>query len=75
MDELNSLPYLDAVVREVLRLHAPVGSTIRMANKDDVLPLSTPVKGKDGRLLEGIPCVMIYSQFSTSDNGLRPSQS
>lgn len=41
MDELNSLKYLDAVVRETMRLHAPVPSTTREATKDDVsLPLS-----------------------------------
>ncbi|KAJ7494429.1 cytochrome P450 [Mycena galericulata] len=42
MDELNALPYLDFVVREVLRVHAPVPSTMRMATQDDVVPLATP---------------------------------
>lgn len=42
MDELNSLPYLDWVVRETLRLHSPVPATIRVAMKDDILPLKTP---------------------------------
>lgn len=42
MDELNSLTYLDYVVRETLRIHAPVPSTIRTAVKDDILPLNTP---------------------------------
>jgi len=40
MDELNALPYLDCVVRETLRIHAPVPSTVRIAMKDDVLPLN-----------------------------------
>lgn len=48
MDELNALPYLDAVVRETLRLHAPVPSTMRVAVKDDILPLSTPFTDKYG---------------------------
>ena len=42
MDELNSLPFLDAVVQEILRLHTPVESASRMAMKDDILPLSKP---------------------------------
>lgn len=49
MDELNALPYLDAVVRETMRVHAPVPSTIRIAVRDDVIPLNTPytdVKGQ-----------------------------
>ncbi|OCH90693.1 cytochrome P450 [Obba rivulosa] len=50
MDELNSLPYLDAVVRETLRVHAPVSSTIREAQKDDIIPLATPFKDTRGQL-------------------------
>ena len=57
MDELNSLPYLDAFVREVLRLYAPVSSTVRMANRDDIIPLAAPVRGKNGRMLHEIPYV------------------
>ncbi|PRP88347.1 hypothetical protein PROFUN_03261 [Planoprotostelium fungivorum] len=36
-DELNSLPYLSAVTREVLRLDAPVPVTSRQPVKDDVI--------------------------------------
>ncbi|KAG8215922.1 cytochrome P450 [Butyriboletus roseoflavus] len=39
MDELMALPYLDAVVRETLRVHPPVPNTSRIAMKDDVLPV------------------------------------
>lgn len=46
--ELEHLPYLDAVVRETLRLHAPVYSTERVAVEDDVIPLKTPYTGTDG---------------------------
>ncbi|CAL1713461.1 unnamed protein product [Somion occarium] len=35
--------YLDAVVRESLRIHAPVTSTMRVALRDSVIPLSSPV--------------------------------
>ena len=54
MDELNALPYLDAVVRETLRVHAPVPSTMRVATEDDILPLNEPVKDKNGNVLNGI---------------------
>ena len=47
MDELNSLPYLDAFVRETLRVHAPVPATTRIAMRDGFIPLSEPVGGKD----------------------------
>lgn len=42
MDTLISLPYLDAVLRESLRLHAPVGFTERIATKTDYIPLEIP---------------------------------
>ncbi|KAJ6551196.1 cytochrome P450 [Mycena capillaripes] len=48
MDELNVLPYLDCVVREVLRLHAPVPSTTRVATQDDVVPLAAPFTDLEG---------------------------
>jgi len=54
MDELNALPYLDYVVRETLRVHAPVPSTIRIAMKDDILPLNTPFTDKKGKVHDGI---------------------
>ncbi|KAI0360867.1 cytochrome P450 [Trametes cingulata] len=50
MDELMALPYLDAVVRETLRMYTPVVMLIREAQKDDVLPLSEPVADRFGRM-------------------------
>ncbi|KZV64003.1 cytochrome P450 [Peniophora sp. CONT] len=48
--ELNQLPYLDTVVREILRVYAPVYVTDRSAVRDDIVPLKTPVVGTDGVL-------------------------
>ncbi|KAJ7640464.1 cytochrome P450 [Mycena polygramma] len=42
MDQLNELSYLDCIVRETLRIHCPVPSTMREATQDDVVPLATP---------------------------------
>ncbi len=58
MDELNALPYLDWVVRETLRVHSPVPSTIRTAGKDDVIPLSRPFIDKKGRVQDSIRYVL-----------------
>ncbi|KXN91971.1 hypothetical protein AN958_11031 [Leucoagaricus sp. SymC.cos] len=49
MEELDALPYLDAVIREALRLHSPVPATIRYATKDDVIPLQNPIIDEDGK--------------------------
>ncbi|KAJ7911908.1 cytochrome P450 [Mycena leptocephala] len=54
LDALNSLPYLDKVVREVMRVHAPVVFTNRMAVRDDVLPLGTPYTDTRGVRHESI---------------------
>jgi hypothetical protein len=48
MDELMALPYLDAVVRETLRVHPPVPNSVRIAMKDDVLPIEKPYTDKNG---------------------------
>ncbi|KAI0330002.1 cytochrome P450 [Cubamyces sp. BRFM 1775] len=49
MDELMALPYLDMVVRESLRVYAPVPETVRVAKKEDVIPLEKPFTDKDGQ--------------------------
>ena len=54
MDELNALPYLDAVLREVLRLYAPVPNTVRVATRDDVIPVSKPFMDRYNRIQTGI---------------------
>ncbi|KAG8218158.1 cytochrome P450 [Butyriboletus roseoflavus] len=51
----NGLPYLDAVVHEIFRMHAPVRESIRIASEDDVIPLSEPVRTKSGQLIENLP--------------------
>lgn len=55
MDELQALPYLDAVVREVLRLHSPVPMSGRVATQDDVLPLAKPIVDRHGVSRTEIP--------------------
>ncbi|KAJ7753000.1 cytochrome P450 [Mycena metata] len=52
MEELNALPYLDCVVREALRLYAPVPWTSRVATADDIVPLSTPWTDANGTVHE-----------------------
>jgi len=54
MDDLQALPYLDFVVRETLRVYAPVASTVRKAVKDDVIPVSTPYTDRHGNVLDHI---------------------
>jgi len=48
MDDLNGLPYMDAVVRETLRLYPALGSIQREAGKDDCIPLSKPLTDTKG---------------------------
>ncbi|KAG9003359.1 hypothetical protein FRB94_003182 [Tulasnella sp. JGI-2019a] len=43
-DFLSKLPVLDAVAKEVMRVHPATMHTERVAEKDDVLPLRNPVR-------------------------------
>ncbi|ODN76875.1 hypothetical protein L202_05462 [Cryptococcus amylolentus CBS 6039] len=54
IETLLALPYMDAVVKEVLRLSAPIPMALREAAQDCVLPLATPVVGRDGRVLDSV---------------------
>lgn len=45
---IASLPLLDKVIRESIRLIPPVHSSIRVATKDDEIPTSYPVLLRDG---------------------------
>ncbi|KAH9054511.1 cytochrome P450 [Lactarius vividus] len=54
MDQLNALPYLEGVVREVLRLYAPVSATQRIAMHDAEIPLQKPFKDNRGIMQSSI---------------------
>ncbi|KAF8824724.1 hypothetical protein HHX47_DHR7000296 [Lentinula edodes] len=47
-DRVQQLEYLDAVVKEGLRLHPAASLTERVALQDDVIPLSNPAKTQNG---------------------------
>ncbi|RDB20270.1 11-oxo-beta-amyrin 30-oxidase [Hypsizygus marmoreus] len=50
----SSLPYLDAVTCEILRLHPPAVDIVRQAHEDDVIPLSKPIHDLEGQLVDNI---------------------
>ncbi|CAE7231830.1 unnamed protein product [Rhizoctonia solani] len=52
--DLSDLPYLDAVVRETLRLYAPIPMVTRVATQDTVIPLTQPITGTDGKYMKEI---------------------
>ncbi|KAJ7139550.1 cytochrome P450 [Mycena epipterygia] len=50
-DTIDALPFLDAVVRETLRVVPPVHGTVRVATTDDLIPISHPVVLRNGKIM------------------------
>lgn len=53
-ESVNSQPLLENVCRESLRVMPPVHSSLRVAIKDDKLPMKDPVRLKDGTVTNEI---------------------
>ncbi|KAK7681874.1 hypothetical protein QCA50_015223 [Cerrena zonata] len=53
-DTLVSLPYMDAICRETLRLYPPFSTMIRETRRDIIMPLSQPLQGVDGKHISEI---------------------
>ncbi|CAO1618708.1 unnamed protein product [Sympodiomycopsis kandeliae] len=48
-DELSDMQYLDCVAKEMMRLYAPITSTLRTALNDSVVPLGSSYPTRDGK--------------------------
>ncbi|OSD01175.1 PAH-inducible cytochrome P450 monooxygenase PC-PAH 1 [Trametes coccinea BRFM310] len=55
ISDLDSMTYVQAAMKEVLRLHPIVYGQVREATRDDVVPLATPVKTTTGEVVDEIP--------------------
>ncbi|KZV67879.1 cytochrome P450 [Peniophora sp. CONT] len=55
MEQLHAFPYLDAVIRETLRMWPPLPFLSREARKTDVIPTEQPWTDKNGQQHDGIP--------------------
>lgn len=53
-EDIDSLPLLDNVTKEVLRLYSPVHSTNREAMEDDLIPLSKPILDRNNRPIHNL---------------------
>ncbi|RPD61378.1 cytochrome P450 [Lentinus tigrinus ALCF2SS1-6] len=53
-DALVNIPFLDAVVRETLRVHPPTNMINRTCTKDAILPLQFPVRSTTGEEVTAI---------------------
>ncbi|KAG1744162.1 cytochrome P450 [Suillus paluster] len=53
-DTLMALPYLDAIVRETLRVYPPTSLLSRTARQASVLPLHQPIRSASGEMISSI---------------------
>ncbi|KAK7047846.1 hypothetical protein VNI00_006174 [Paramarasmius palmivorus] len=54
-DTVQNISYLDAVVREGLRLYPPASRTERVVTEDDVIPLGKPILTEGGKSITSLP--------------------
>ncbi|KAG8694197.1 hypothetical protein FRC08_008634, partial [Ceratobasidium sp. 394] len=47
---IDALPFFECFIREALRLHPSVQSTLRVAAQDDIIPVSEPPRGERGEV-------------------------
>ncbi|KAI0794671.1 cytochrome P450 [Fomes fomentarius] len=55
LEDLNGMKVMLAAIKETLRFHPIAYHLWRVAAKDDIIPLSEPVIGKEGNVLNEIP--------------------
>ncbi|KAJ7647880.1 cytochrome P450, partial [Roridomyces roridus] len=53
--DIQAMPYLTAVVKEVLRFHPVAFNNFRQSATDDVLPLSKPITLRSGEVITELP--------------------
>ena len=53
--DFEAMPYLQAVLKEILRYYPAVPHTYRQSLRDDVLPLSRPIVTRSGKTITEIP--------------------
>ncbi|KAK0449894.1 cytochrome P450 [Armillaria borealis] len=53
--DYDSMPFMNAVIKETLRLYPILPAIMRVAGSDDVIPLLEPVTTSTGAKLTGIP--------------------
>lgn len=53
--DFEAMPYLQAVLREILRFNPVIPHLFRMSLQDDIIPLSKPITTLSGKVIEQIP--------------------
>ncbi|KAF5345368.1 hypothetical protein D9758_008507 [Tetrapyrgos nigripes] len=54
-NDFENMPYMAAVIKEALRFHPAVYANYRRPARDDVLPLSQPIRATNGDILTELP--------------------
>ncbi|KAG6868121.1 hypothetical protein C0993_007422 [Termitomyces sp. T159_Od127] len=71
--DLESMPYLNAVLKETLRYHPVIISLMRQAAKNHIIPLSRPVTTTSGDVITELPVEkgqMVITPISAYNRGV-----
>lgn len=53
--DFEAMPFLQAVLREILRFNPVIPHLYRMSAQEDIIPLSKPIKTKSGKMIDQVP--------------------
>ena len=72
-DEVNKLPYLDAVVREATRCYSAGTMQNREVERTTTVRLAGPVRGRNGRMIESLTIDNPCSRYEIAAMSTAPS--
>lgn len=64
LTDVEAMPFLQAFIKEVIRFHPVAPYLYRRPMENDVLPLSTPITSRSGKVIREVPFLRVFVLYS-----------